>query len=192
MPSRSEIPWERYALVSEIVRRFAESHRRLGKTALQKMVFLLQRLYGVDCGYSYTLYTYGPYCADVARDLDVVAAFGGAEVLYDWGINGYCIRPGAANAELRQGAVGFLDQIAYHLDRLILDFGRFNAKDLEARSTIVYLDQVGRSRDELVGLVYQVKPHFSLAQIQGAVDELREGGLLARSQGVSSTRSMAN
>ena len=132
MPSRSEIPWERYALVSEIVRRFAESHRRLGKTALQKMVFLLQRLYGVDCGYSYTLYTYGPYCADVARDLDVVAAFGGAEVLYDWGINGYCIRPGAANAELRQGAVGFLDQIAYHLDRLILDFGRFNAKDLDS------------------------------------------------------------
>lgn len=56
------------------------------------MIFLLQRSFGVDCDYSYTLYTYGPYSSDVSRDLDVVAGLGGAQVNYDSSFTGYEMR----------------------------------------------------------------------------------------------------
>lgn len=73
----SEIPWNRYALIADLIRRFDQQRNALGKTALQKMVFLLQRVFGLDFDYAYTLYTFGPFCADLARDLDIVAGLGG-------------------------------------------------------------------------------------------------------------------
>src|ERR1700733_14983083 len=119
MTTNFEIPWERYALIAEIVQRFHAVNHRLGKTALQKMIFLLQRSFGVDVDYTYTLYTYGPYCAAVARDLDIVEGFGGAQVLYDFGFAGYEIRPGATNEEIRERSDSFLKAIAPQLDKLV-------------------------------------------------------------------------
>jgi hypothetical protein len=167
-----EMSWERYALISEIIERFNAANCRLGKTALQKMIFLLQRSLAVDCDYSYTLYTYGPYSSDVARDLDVVAGLGGAKVDYDFSFAGYEIHPGPANAELRGRAASFLADISPKLDQLISDFGSYTAKDLELRSTIVYLSRPGQQLHELVKRVHEVKPHFSPAQIEFAVLEL--------------------
>ncbi len=174
-----EIPWERYALIAELAKRFDAQGRALGKTALQKIIFLLQRVFGVDCDYTYTLYTYGPYCADLARDLDIVSGLGGAQITYNCSYGGFEIRPGPATDELRGRGVGFLAEIAGHLDRLIADYGLSNAKDLELRSTIVYLAKPGRTSDELVRLVRQVKPYFSEIQIEAARRELEEKRYLA-------------
>jgi hypothetical protein len=172
MAANFEFHWERYALIAEIVRRFHGANHRLGKTALQKMIFLLQRSFGVDVDYTYTLYTYGPYCADVARDLDIVEGFGGAQVLYDFGFGGYEIRPGTANEEIRERSGGFLKAIAPQLDTLVSAFGSFNAKELELRSTIIYLAKPRLTRDELIQQVHDVKPHFTLPTIGNALREL--------------------
>lgn len=173
-----EIPWERYGLIAEIVNRFNEPHRRLGKTVLQKLIFVLQRVYGVDCDYSYTLHTYGPYCAQVARDLDVVESFGGATVIN--GPLGYAIQLGPVNAELRQQAAPFLTAIERTLDLVMEEFGGFNAKEMELRSTIIYLERAGQPQQELVEVVHQVKPHFTPAQIASAINELASKGLFER------------
>ncbi|MBI3680516.1 MAG: hypothetical protein HY235_08985 [Acidobacteria bacterium] len=180
MAANNEIPWERYALIAEIVDRFRRENTTLGKTALQKTIFLLQRLFGVDCDYSYTLYTYGLYSADVARDLNIVEGFGAVDVLYDWGTNGYDIRPAAATEELRKRAAPFLKEIEGPLDRLIADFGQFTAKDLELRSTIIYLAKTSMSETDLVERVHDVKPHFSHALIEAAIRELKNKGYLDR------------
>lgn len=186
----SEIPWERYALVAELARRFEANRITLGKTVLQKIVFLLQRVFGIDCDYAYTLYTYGPYCADVARDLDIVEGFGGV-LVKDNLYGGYEIQPGSANDELRRRGAEFLGQIQDSLDQLIADYGRASAKDLELRSTIIYMANPGRSNKELIRLVHDVKPHFSTAQIEAAYRELDEKGYLhkalASAQGLTAT-----
>jgi uncharacterized protein YwgA len=172
----AEMSWDRYGLIAEIVERFNAANYRLGKTALQKMIFLLQRSFEVDCDYSYTLYTYGPYSADVARDLDVVAGLGAAQIGYDFGFAGYEIHPGPAGAELRERAKGFLSKIGPKLDQLIAEFGGFSAKDLELRSTIVYLSKRGQDKRKMVEQVHEVKPHFSRTQIEAAVSELEGKG----------------
>ncbi|MCE5306798.1 MAG: hypothetical protein LLG20_04080 [Acidobacteriales bacterium] len=171
-----ELPWERYALIAEIVKRFQAANFRLGKTALQKMVFLLQRAFGVEIDYQYTLYTYGPYCADVARDLDTVAVFGGAQVLCDLSFGGYVITPGPTNEEIRERSRPFLDGIGSQLDRLVSTFGSFNAKELELRSTIIFLSKPGLLRQDLIRQVFEVKPHFAEATIAQAVGELEALG----------------
>jgi sensor histidine kinase YesM len=60
------------------------------------------------------------------------------------------------------------------------DFGEFNAKEMELRSTIVYLETAGQTQQELVDLVHQVKPHFMPNQIVSAINELVSKGLLER------------
>ena len=134
------------------------------------MIFLLQRSFGVDCDYSYTLYTYGPYSADVARDLDIVAGLGGAQVRHDLAGPGCEIHPGPASDDLKA--------IGPKLDRLVADFGAYTAKDLELRSTLLYLSRPGRSRPELIRQVHQVKPHFNRAHIEEAFAELEMKGYI--------------
>ena len=187
-----EIPWERYALIAELAKRFEAHGRALGKTALQKMIFLFQRLFGVDCDYTYTLYTYGPYCADLARDLEIVAGLGGAQITYNWGYGRFEIRPGPAGDELRRRGAGFLAQIAGALDRLIADYGLSTAKELELRSTIVYLGRPTRTIEELVRLVHQVKPYFSENQIEAACRELAEKRYLAPAVAAARSLTAAN
>ena len=176
MGFNNEVSWERYAVIVEIVERFRAANFRLGKTALQKMIFLLQRSFGVDCDYSFTLYTYGPYSSDVARDLDVVAGLGGALVNYDPSFAGYEIHAGSASADLRGRAAAFLDEIGPKLDQLVADFGGYTAKELELRSTAVYLSKPGQTRADLIKQVHEVKPHFSPAQIDAAIAELEKKG----------------
>lgn len=177
----SEVSWERYGLIAEMAKRFQASQHRLGKTVLQKMKFLLQRSFGVDCDYGYTLYTYGPYSADLARDLDIVAGLGGTRVDYDFSFAGYEIHPGPANADLRKRAESFLKEISPKLDRLVDDFGGFTAKDLELRSTAVYLAKPGLDRARLIRQVHEVKPHFTPAQIEAAVTALEGKGYIGAS-----------
>jgi uncharacterized protein YwgA len=81
---------------------------------LQKLIFILQQVYGIDCDYSYTLHTYGPYRAQVSRDLEVVESFGGAAI--ENGQIGCSIHLGPINAELRQQAASFLTTIKRELD----------------------------------------------------------------------------
>lgn len=187
-----EIPWERYALIAELIHRFDAQRMTLGKTALQKMIFLLQRAFEFDCDYEYTLYTYGPFCADVARDLDIVEGFGGAIIGHDRSFGGYELRPGPATDELRNRGAEFLSQVSDSLDRLVSDYGCAIVKELELRSTIVYMAKPGRSDEEVVRLVHQVKPHFSEAQIEAARRELDEKGYLDFAIKVSRTLTANN
>ena len=176
MAKLNEVPVDRYALIAEIVRRFHEGHHRLGKTALQKIIFLLQRALGVEVGYSYTLYTYGPFCSDVARDLDVVAAVDGAKILPVGSSGGFEIVPGPANTDVCGMSSSFLRSSSTALDTVIEHFGGLTAKELELRSTLVYLSGPGPSRDDLVQQVYDIKPHFSPRAIGDALLQLEELG----------------
>ncbi|MGB4289543.1 MAG: restriction endonuclease, partial [Dethiobacteria bacterium] len=59
-------PWERYGLIVELTVRMQAISPQFGKTAIQKMIYLLQAVYTVDYGYEYSFYTYGPYSFDLS------------------------------------------------------------------------------------------------------------------------------
>jgi len=181
---KNAIRWEKYALIVELADRLKNTSSQFGKTALQKMIFLLQEVYNVDLGYKFDLYTYGPFTSELLQDLDLVESIGGVKVLPTalgaGGVKGYQILPGERGEAVKEKAKEFLDKISDSLNNLINNFGHYSAKSLELRSTIVYVakDMV-RSKgtvdqSELVRIVKEIKPKFSSDDIQKAVTEMME------------------
>jgi len=161
---------DQYALIALLANQVGGAGRRLGKKALQKNVHLIQELGGVDAGYHFSFYTYGPYSAGLAGDLDVVAAMGGAKVTYNASDNYYLIESGAATDHMIAKGQEFIDRNRIAIDQVLQAFGDRLAKDLELVSTIAYLrrhappgefENVGK----LAAHVKALKPKYSENEI---------------------------
>jgi hypothetical protein len=170
--------WRRLATLVALVER--APGQVLGRTAVVKLLYLLQALRGVDLGYHFRLYTYGPYDADVlddlayARSLDAVTV---RTVQYAAGY-GYEIRPGIAAASVKAQAADWLKLQAPALDWVVAEFGHWAASELELGSTVVYVDRelagggTTATLDDLTKRVRQIKPHFEEAVIRNRANEM--------------------
>jgi len=179
MKTNFEIPYDRYALIAEIAQR---SHS-LGRTALQKHLYLLQALFEVDVRYDFTLYTYGPFTSEILSDLDVAEAMGAVSVSFNpSGYGAYVIKPGADYERIQSKAKPFLNTISDKLEKQFNDFGSFTAKELELRATIVYasreLAKAGQPSGELLDTVHEIKPGFTREQIESAISDLVNKGYI--------------
>lgn len=181
MNQKIEMPWYKYGLISELSEALLGKSPQFGKTALEKLIYLIQEIGGVDLGYEYRLYTYGPFCAEVLDDLDFTEHIGGVSVNYvESGKGGYNIIPADKSKELIERSNDFLEKCRASIDSIINGFGGLYAKDLELITTIIYMDRNAAlsyqllSVERLAQLVYDIKPHFLLSTIQEKVAELIE------------------
>ena len=181
MNDRLNIPWHRYALIAELAKRLHDVRSQFGKTALQKLIYFLQEIYGVDSGYDFELYSYGPFTSQLLGDLDLVEHFGCItvhSVLSNLG--GYEIRPTCKADSLREKASEFLSdpKTKAALDSLVATYGGMTAKSLELRATIVYAERDMHRKEkpaiknDICRLVGQIKPKFTAIEIEKAVEEL--------------------
>jgi len=169
--------WAQYALIAEFAERLRE--QPFGRTALQKLMYLLQELHGVDTGYEFPLHTYGPYSSDLSADLDTLSAMQGVEVVPDQRQGGFHISPGARSPSIRKMGADLVRPHLRAIDRVTQEFGGMSAKELELRATLVFAERDARRRgnmlaeDGLVEVVHEIKPNFSREQIRAALRELR-------------------
>lgn len=182
-----KIPWERYALITELADRLSKTKTQFGKTMLQKLVFLLQESFDLKLGYDFELYTYGPFCTQLLIDLDQVEALNGVEVKpVTSGYGGYEIEPGTQKGLIIKKGVSLLERegISNDLDELIRHFGGLLAVDLELRATIVFVandhKRLGQdlSIKEMARIVGEIKSKFSEKVIKDAIIELAENGYI--------------
>jgi len=174
----SGTPWNDYGLVTHIAQRLGGG-QNLGKTKLQKLVYLLRELKGVQVGYDFRFYNYGPYSDGLSGDLGYLQALGGVKVTYDPLVNMYDIVAGDKAGVLEEKAAGFLRENRAALNEVIDQFGRRQAKDLELISTIVFVAKSGiRQERELIAKVKELKPKFDRAEIKVSLTELNEAGYL--------------
>jgi uncharacterized protein YwgA len=176
-----EIPRERYGIIAELAERMKAHHYSFGKTALQKLVYFLQELRGVECGYDFTLYTYGPFSSLLLSDLDAVCAARGVEIEY-FGQQGYQITPGPKSSSLREHAKRFLEKNEEPIEQVVDEFGGLWAKRLELLATAVFAERDAKAsarnitQEELTEAVHAIKPHFSEDEIKEAIRQLQERG----------------
>ena len=166
------IPWHKYACIAELARRLEGVSPQFGKTALQKMVFLLQEIYGVPLGYRFTLYNYGPYSHELATDLDLAEGIDAVKLVPDEDTGGYHIRPGSNNLSIRKRGKDFLDQHQDTIDKLINELGRLRARDLELYTTILFVVKNLRhkpSTKDVQDIVEKMKPYFTASEIRSAI-----------------------
>jgi hypothetical protein len=151
-----------------------------------KLMYFLQSLRDVQLGYSFRLYTYGPYDGQVLEDLRVVEALGGIRSEeFEWsGGSGYVLLPGEhADAIIARGG-SELTQIDNDLRWVTSELGTLSAGDLELASTIVYVDRESSRDGEVINVtditarVHEIKPRHSQTKILTEVDRLRREGLL--------------
>lgn len=160
--------------------------RHIGRTALMKYMYFLQTVRGMPLGYNFTMYSYGPFDSDVLADLssgEVLNVVNVTPVEFSGGY-GYRITPGPRAEFAKGNADRFLMDHKGDIDWLFSIFGRLNSAELELTSTIVYVDREFAKKRELVSIaqiaarVNDIKPHFTLKEIRGFVEELLKQGVL--------------
>ena len=172
----------RQRLPIELARRLEGKSPQFGKTVFMKLVYLLQELYGVPLGYRFSLYVYGPYSPEVLADLEFSKLRHQVNVEYLKEEGGFKITPSERTDYAgKQG--GAIDDYRDQLDKLVDHFGAFNARDLELRTTSIFLWKRIRPREvedvnQVVETVWHLKPHFSKMTIRSAIDGLINDGVI--------------
>ena len=109
------------------------SEKQIGKTVVQKMVFLLMQRGVVD--FAYSMYHYGPYSSGVSTELNFAENSDIVEI--EWIENrGYFIKPGDALENFEPLVTKAEKQ---EVDKIVKEFGGFTAEDLSLIATALYL-----------------------------------------------------
>jgi len=178
----SDLLLKRIGLLAEIASQKNGKRGRLGKTAMQKLLYLLQEAYHVPLGYRFSLYTYGPYDSQVMNDLDYADAIGALAIHYDEA--GFRIELGSQEDQIERYRVEMTREHEDALTRLIQDYGNLNARELELRATLFYIaheeDGVSTRRD-LIQRLKGLKPKFPEGEIEIAINDLIRKNHLAPS-----------
>ena len=131
-------------------------------------------------GYRFQLYNYGPYDEAVLTDIrqavssellsSKLVTFSGGGYGYEFSI-GNSFEP--AGEELSEQTSPFEDDIDWVVDQ----FGGESAGRMELISTIIFVlceNGTRLEKPQIVQRVNEIKPHFSRAVIDAAVDEISE------------------
>ena len=172
----------RQQLPLELASRLEGKSPQFGKTALMKMAYLLQELYEVPLGYRFSLYTYGPYSAEVLADLEYSNLLHQVNVNYLGEEGGFKITPGE-KVGCPGKQEGTINEFSDELNKLVEHFGAFNARELELRTTSIFLwKRIHPTKPENLNSVVQtvrhLKPHFSEMTIRSAINNLMNDGII--------------
>ena len=153
------------------------SRTKVGKTFVQKAIYVLQNWLGWDSDYKFKLHYYGPYSSDLSDDLDILNESGLIEMVF----NGH-----SYNIGITKDGVRFLDEHleAYmpnksKIERGISLVGKDDVRNMELLGTVLYFAKLTGDEKEITALVNTVKPHFNDETIQESIRYLREEGVLS-------------
>ena len=150
----------------------------IGKTAVMKYIFFLQRIFGLKLGYSFDIYTYGPYSSDVSGDLDSLIFYGFVDAeIYSYNkSSAYKLKISEKGEEIR---AELSPDERQKLCQVLDLFGDKKVRNLELISTILYFadlyERIGREDSEEYGIiknVKEIKPHFNLDEIEEEFENL--------------------
>lgn len=160
------------ALISYLVKKIRIEYpkRQVGKTIIQKMVYLLNRNDAVD--FDYSMYHYGPYSSEVSGELNFAQNIGIVQV--EWiDDKGYFIE---STAKLKKFEKLITEEEKKAIDEIVERFGSFNAIELSIIATAFFLkDNFGVRDTELVTVIHRFKQDHSAEYIKKV---LRKSGIL--------------
>lgn len=155
----------------DVIAEIAFRQPEIGKTALMKYVYILQTIFKKPLGYDYELYTYGPYCSQLAFDLEDAKNFGLiniTRITYPDETMRYQI---SANKTYNT------TEISGNIEKIIQDFG-YKARNLELSSTIIFIFKLMKAKQDVIEKVNDIKPHFSIEEITNEYNHLSKLGYL--------------
>jgi uncharacterized protein YwgA len=176
--------WDKYAVLGGITKALS-GKTDVGKTKLQKLVFLLSELEDVSLDYKFHFYNYGPFSNALASDIGYLGEIGMLKVRFNSSDGAFHIEPGSEIDDLIARGKQFLEQRKDRVEKVTEKFGTKTAAELELLTTIVYVakrDAKYAKGDEsrLLSVTKALKPKFSEAEIEKAAALLRKEGYLTQ------------
>lgn len=159
------------ALIGYLVKRIKDKYpkRQVGKTIVQKMMYLLNRKDVID--FDYSMYHYGPYSSEVSGELNFAE---NSDIVQAKWINdkGYFIE---ATSKLKKFEKLITEGEKKAIDEIVERFGSYNAIELSIIATGFFLkDNFGVGDTELVNVIHQFKQDHTIEFIESI---LRRAGI---------------
>jgi len=168
---------KRFSVILELIRL---AKTKVGKTFLQKAIYILQDWLNLDLGYDYKLYLYGPYSEDLSDDIDMLSDLGLIDIGSDATGYGYNIAVNDKGAKFLTKNLGTYMVDEGKLDKVISSLGTSDVKNMELLSTILYLAKTTTDKDQTIRLMQKIKPQFSSEEIDRKMEELQRQGILGK------------
>jgi len=168
-------PFENYGIIAYLSGKFTPTPpTQFGKTALQKIIYILQGSCNVPLNYHFEFFTHGPYSRKLSNDLELAEYNRAIKInKEEMGTN---ISQGEKSEEFISLVHDFISKYDNDICRVLADFGGYNAKELEVRATLIfiynYFKNEKKSREKLIDIFISSKPYFGTAEIGRALDEL--------------------
>lgn len=165
---------KRAAVVFSLIDALSAEGSWCGETHIQKSTYFLQELLGVELGYRFVLYKYGPYSFDFHEDLQSwrAASLLRVEVRNDYGPS---ILPSQSAEEIQRLYPKTLQEHITRIQVIARKLGPLGVSQLERLATALYLTRtVAASEDvmERAALLTELKPHVKEEAASRAVQEV--------------------
>ncbi len=155
-------------LIGYLVKRINmnDPNKQVGKTVIQKMMYLLTRNNIVD--FNYSMYHYGPYSPAVSGELNFAENTGIVQIKWV-DEKGYFIE---ATSKLKKFEKHIAKQEKQEINEIVEKFGSFNSIELSIIATAFFLkDNFGVSDTELVSMVHQIKQNHQVEYIESVLQK---------------------
>lgn len=157
-------------LIDKLNSTYKELNRPVGKTILQKFIYLLSRERIIK--YEFNMYYYGPYSEKVDLDLEYLKDLRYITIDKNYDV-GYNIRIDEKVRENLKLKALSKEQKA-KVDSLVKNFKEFNAKRLSVIAAAYFIkDKSDKEGDELISDVHFVKPQFSRHDIKKMLEDVK-------------------
>jgi uncharacterized protein len=139
-----------------------DPHKQIGKTYIQKLLYLATREKIVNLDYS--LYSYGPFSRETASEIEEAAYRNMIKI--EWiSEKGYFLTPGEFSTP-----TNLEKDVLSKLEKMVSDYSGFNAVDLSIIATAFYiLDNRESSVEDVAEAVHRLKPNFSIEKIKNVL-----------------------
>ncbi len=156
------------ALTGYLVKKINEKYpgKQVGKTIIQRMMYLLTRSKTVD--FDYSMYYYGPFSSEVSGELNFAQDSGIIQI--EWvDKKGYFIN---ATTKLNDFDSLITDEEKSAIENITEKFGDFNAIDMSIIASAFFLkDNFGVSDTELVDVIHQTRQNHPSNYIKNVLQK---------------------
>lgn len=175
---KANSPFENYGKIAYIVKVFSKVSPQFGKTALQKIFYILQESLEVPFNYRFDFFTHGPFSSKLANDLELAELFHAVRISKEE--MGTSIGEGEKSEEYIKLVDDFASKYKNEIYRVLNDFGEYNAKELEIRATLILIyifyqkEFDGSTKKGMKNTFIGSKPFVKRSKVNDALDELIE------------------
>jgi len=163
---------------SAILSLLEKVEKLVGKTFIQKGIFILQEGLKEKLEYDYRLHYYGPYSQELSNDINFLQDIELINIDYDPTGYGYHIGITESGRDFLKEHSKDIKIDDDKLNKIIELIGKDYSKEMELLGTTLYFAKLSTDVEDIKRLVNMVKPHFEGNQIGGAIEKLREKGLI--------------